>query len=190
VGRNRRQGVTVNRAVSYFFKGLEGLLVLLLAAMVFMVFGNVVLRYLFDTGIDVSEELSRYFFVWLTFIGAVVVGRQNAHLGVETLVSRLGDRGRKICMVLSDLFVIGCCVVFFWGTWQQAEINATNYAPITEISMLWVYGVGFFASIGLGLMAALRILRVVSGRLSDQELRAFAGDYSDDKANDLRGHLE
>ena len=35
-------------------------MVLLLAAMVVMVFGNVVLRYLFDTGIDVSEELSRY----------------------------------------------------------------------------------------------------------------------------------
>jgi TRAP-type C4-dicarboxylate transport system permease small subunit len=93
-------------------------------------------------------------------------------------------------MILSDLFVIGCCAVFFWGTWQQAEINATNYAPITEISMLWVYGVGFFASIGLGLMAALRILRVLTGRLSDQELRAFAGDYSDDEAHDLRGHLE
>ena len=40
-----------------------------------------------------------------------MVGRQNAHLGVETLVARLGDRGRKVCMVLSDLFVIGCCAV-------------------------------------------------------------------------------
>jgi TRAP-type C4-dicarboxylate transport system permease small subunit len=93
----------VNRLSAIFFKGLEGLLVLLLAAMVVMVFGNVVLRYLFDTGIDVSEELSRYFFVWLTFIGAVVVGREHAHLGVETLVSRLGEKGRKLCMVLSDL---------------------------------------------------------------------------------------
>ncbi|MFC5481503.1 TRAP transporter small permease [Microvirga aerilata] len=180
----------MNRLSAIFFKGLEGLLVLLLAAMVVMVFGNVVLRYLFDTGIDVSEELSRYFFVWLTFIGAVVVGREHAHLGVETLVSRLGDKGRKLCMVLSDLFIIACCAVFFWGTWQQAEINATNYAPITEISMLWIYGVGFFASLGLGLLAALRILRVVSGRMSEQELRAFAGDYSDDAAHALRERLE
>ena len=180
----------MSRIISFFFRGLEGLLVLLLAAMVVMVFGNVVLRYLFDTGIDVSEELSRFFFVWLTFIGAVVVGRENAHLGVETLVARLGDTGRKVCMVLSDLFIIGCCAVFFWGTWQQAEINATNYAPITEISMLWVYGVGFFTSIGLGLMAALRILRVVSGRISERELNAFAGDYSDDEAHALRERLE
>jgi TRAP-type C4-dicarboxylate transport system permease small subunit len=180
----------VNRLGTFFFKGLEGLMVLLLAAMVVMVFGNVVLRYLFDTGIDVSEELSRFFFVWLTFIGAVVVGRENAHLGVETLVTRLGENGRKVCMVLSDLFVIGCCIVFFWGTWQQAEINATNYAPITEISMLWIYGVGFFTSIGLGLMALLRILRVLTGRISERELRAFAGDYGDDEAHALRERLE
>ncbi|HZW46288.1 MAG TPA: TRAP transporter small permease [Microvirga sp.] len=165
-------------------------MVFLLAGMVVMVFGNVVLRYLFDTGIDVSEELSRFFFVWLTFIGAVVVGRENAHLGVETLVARLGDKGRKICMVLADIFVIICCAVFFWGTWLQAEINATNYAPITEISMLWVYGIGYFTSIGLGLMAAFRILRVVTGRISEHELRSFAGDYSDDEAHALKERLE
>lgn len=180
----------MSRLGTFFFKGLEGVMVLLLASMVVMVFGNVVLRYLFDTGIDVSEELSRFCFVWLTFIGAVVVGRENAHLGVETLVAKLGDVGRKVCMVLSDVFVIICCAVFFWGTWLQAEINATNYAPITEISMLWVYGVGYFTSIGLGLMALLRILRVLTGRISDHELRAFAGDYSDDEAHALRERLE
>jgi TRAP-type C4-dicarboxylate transport system permease small subunit len=180
----------VRRFIDFFFKGLEGLLVLLLAGMVFMVFGNVVLRYLFDTGIDVSEELSRFFFVWLTFIGAVVVGRENAHLGVETLVGRLGDNGRKVCMVLSDIFVIICCAVFFWGTWQQAEINATNYAPITEISMLWVYGVGYFTSIGLGIMALLRIVRVATGRISERELKAFAGEYTDDEAHALKERLE
>jgi TRAP-type C4-dicarboxylate transport system permease small subunit len=41
------------RGIDLFFKALEGLLVLLLATMVVMVFGNVVLRYLLDTGIDI-----------------------------------------------------------------------------------------------------------------------------------------
>ena len=103
------------RGIDWFFKALEGLLVLLLATMVVMVFGNVVLRYLFNTGIDISEELSRYLFVWLTFVGAVVVARENAHLGVETLVVRLGDTGRKICMVLSDLFILLCCARVLLG---------------------------------------------------------------------------
>ncbi len=49
--------------------------------MVVLVFGNVVLRYAFNSGITVSEELSRWLFVWLTFVGAVVALRDHAHLG-------------------------------------------------------------------------------------------------------------
>ena len=39
--------------------------VLALVAMVIMVFGNVVLRYGFNKGITVSEEVSRWLFVWM-----------------------------------------------------------------------------------------------------------------------------
>ena len=49
----------------------------LLAVMVVLVFGNVVLRYGFNSGITVSEELSRWLFVWMTFLGAIV-GLQRA----------------------------------------------------------------------------------------------------------------
>ncbi len=62
--------------------------------MVLMVFGNVVLRYVFNSGITVSEELSRFFFVWLTFIGAVVAMREGTHLGMDTVVARLPRGGR------------------------------------------------------------------------------------------------
>ena len=158
--------------------------------MVAMVFGNVVLRYAFDSGIALSEELSRFLFVWLTFVGAVVVARENAHMGVETLVARLGRGGRKLCMVVSDVLVVVCCVVFFWGTWRQAPLNASNSAPITGISMLWIYGVGFFTSLGIGLLTLGRLIRVLSGRLSEQELAEFAGELGADQPDSLKRHLE
>lgn len=180
----------MTRLLDYGFKALQVLMVLLLAAMVVMVFGNVVLRYLFDSGIDVSEELSRFFFVWLTFVGAVVVARDNAHLGIETLVIHLGVGGRKTCMVISDLFVVLCCAIFFWGTWQQAGINASNIAPITGISMLWVYGIGFFTAIGIGLMAIARLVRLATGTLDPAELRGFAGEMEHDAAHSLRERME
>ena len=104
--------------------------------MVGMVFGNVLLRWVANSGIQISEEMSRFFFVWLTFVGAVVVMRDNAHLGVDAFVARLGPRGQLACMVASDLLTLFCCAVFFWGTWQQSGINATNVAPVTGISML------------------------------------------------------
>ncbi|HEY8383277.1 MAG TPA: TRAP transporter small permease [Microvirga sp.] len=179
------------------FKLFEVLIVLCLAAMVAMVFGNAVLRkasdwglVLFGGGIDVSEELSRIIFVWLTFIGAVVVARENAHLGVDTLVARFGTQGRTAMMVLSDLFVILCCAVFFWGTWRQAGLHVSNTAPITGMSMIWVYGVGFFASLGMGLLALARIVRALTGRLGPLELKHFAGEYEDGPEHATRIKVE
>ena len=46
---------------------IDLLLAVALAIMVVLVFGNVVLRYGFNSGITTSEELSRWLFVWLTF---------------------------------------------------------------------------------------------------------------------------
>jgi TRAP-type C4-dicarboxylate transport system permease small subunit len=174
----------------WVLRGLEAVLVALLSGMVIMVFGNVVLRYAFNSGIDLSEELSRYFFVWLTYIGAVVVMRENGHLGVDTLVGKLGDRGRLICMVISDLIVLVCCVMLLDGTWQQHAINASAVAPVTGLSMGYVYGVLNFAGIGIGFITLTRLLRALTGRLAVSELAEFAGDYSSDPSRDLKGHLE
>jgi TRAP-type C4-dicarboxylate transport system permease small subunit len=187
----------VNTLIDRLFKLFELAMVACLAAMVLMVFGNAALRKLSDFGlvllgggIDVSEELSRIMFVWLTFIGAVVVARENQHMGVDTLVARFGEAGRKISMTLSDLLVVACCAVFFWGTWRQAGLHMSNTAPITGMSMIWVYGIGFFASIGMGALALARIVRTLTGRLDPAELRLFAGEYDEDVAHSLKGKLE
>jgi len=181
----------MRRLEDAFFKALEAVLVILLVAMVVMVFGNVMMRWFLDDGIQVSEEMSRYCFVWLTFIGAVVVARENAHLGVDALVGALGERGRLICMVLSDALVLLCCAVFFWGTWRQAPMNATNFAPVTGLNTLWVFGVGFFTAGGIGLMTAARLLRALTGALNEGELDAFAGKFSQEEiATGLKGRLE
>jgi TRAP-type C4-dicarboxylate transport system permease small subunit len=111
----------LQRIIDGFFRALEFILVACLGAMVVMVLGNVILRYTMNSGIDMSEEMSRYIFVWLTFIGAVVAFREGAHLGVDSLVAHLPPTGKLVCLVLSDLLMLVCCAVCFWGTWQQAR---------------------------------------------------------------------
>lgn len=175
---------------SAFFRLLERLMVFLVFGMVLMVFGNVVLRWTVDSGIDVSEEMSRFFFVWLTFIGAVVVTREHLHLGVDMLVGKFGRRGRLLCMMTSDSLILFCCAVFFWGTWQQAPINASNVAPVTGISMLWVFGVGYFTSGAIGLMTLMRLLRAFSGHVDDRELAIFSGTFEHDEAVLIKRGLE
>lgn len=68
---------------------VEWLMALALAVMVVMVFGNVVLRYVFNSGIAAAEEIARLMFVWLIFLGAILALRRHAHLGVELVQARL-----------------------------------------------------------------------------------------------------
>jgi TRAP-type transport system small permease protein len=154
----------------WFFRLAEALLVLMLAAMVVMVFGNVVLRYGFNSGLDFSEELSRFFFIWITFLGAIIAMREKAHLGLDTLVRVLPRAGKKVCFGLSNALMLGCCVLMFYGTWRQHQINATTMSAVTGIPMIWVYGVGYLASVAMGALIAGNLLKLARGRIEDGDL--------------------
>ena len=65
---------------------LTVIIVICLALMVFMVFGNVVMRYAFNSGITVSEELSRWLFLWLIFLGASVAVHEQTHMGSDMVM--------------------------------------------------------------------------------------------------------
>ena len=160
----------MQRLAALFFRLLEMLVVGLLLAMVVMVGGNVVARYVFNTGIQVSEELSRYCFVWLTFVGAMVAMRNREHLGVDTLVRALPRLGQKACVALSELLMLGCNVLFFWGTLRMHEVQVTNVSPVVGLSMIWVYGVGYVVSVVLAMFNLHRLWRLVTGRMRDDEL--------------------
>lgn len=160
----------MQKAIALFFKLLELLVVAALVAMVFMVFGNVVLRYFFNSGILVSEELSRYFFIWLTYIGAMIAMRDREHLGVDTLVRRLPKAGQKACLFASEALMLSVNVLFFIGTWKMHELQVTNISPVVGISMIWVYGIGYVVAVVMALFNLSVLFRLVTGRLRDDEL--------------------
>ncbi len=153
-----------------FFKAVEAVLAALMLGMVVMVFGNVVLRYFFNSGIVVSEELSRFFFVWLTFIGAIVAVRDGTHLGMDNIVARLSRRGKLLCLAASQVLILMCCAIMFLGTWRKHDINATTFAPVTGLSMIWIFGLGYLCSVCMGLMALGTLYRIVTGHVAEREL--------------------
>ena len=149
---------------------LSFVMVMFLAAMVVMVFGNVVLRYGFNSGITVSEELSRWLFVWMTFLGALVALRSHGHLGTDSLVSRLPITGKKICLGISHLIMLAMCWLMFRGGWQQMMINWTTTSAVMEASMAWFYASGVVFSVLAALVIAHDLWKLVSGQLADDQL--------------------
>lgn len=153
-----------------FFRLAEFTLVIMLSAMVIMVFGNVVLRYGFNDGIISSEELSRFLFIWITFLGAIVTMRDNAHLGLDSVVRKLSLNGKKIAFAISNILMLICCALMFYGTYKQHGINATTRSAVTELPMSWVYGVGYITSIAMGFMIIGKLVSLIKGDFNEADL--------------------
>jgi TRAP-type transport system small permease protein len=160
----------MKKAIDWFFKLLEFLVVACLVAMVIMVFGNVVLRYGFNSGITVSDEMSRYCFIWLTYLGAMIAMREHGHLGVDTLVKHLPVMGKKVCLFLSEALMLLCNVLFFIGTWKMHQLQVTNVSPVVGISMIWIYGIGYIVAVVMSLFNIDVLYRLLTGQLREDEL--------------------
>ena len=141
-----------------------------LAGMVVLVFGNVVMRYAFNSGFTISEELSRWLFVWMTFLGAVVALRDNAHLGTDMLVGRLGPAGKRLFMGLSLALMLYCVWLLFKGSYEQFKVNVDSESAVMEASMGWFYAAGMgFAVLGAPILLQ-DLWRLLTGRIDDAHL--------------------
>lgn len=144
-----------DRWLGRYTRALDVLSGLCLAVMVLLVFGNVVLRYTLNSGITVSEELSRWLFVWLTFMGAVVALREHGHLGTDVLVSRLPPAGKRVCLVLAQVAMLYVSWLLLKGSWAQMVINAETEAPVTGASV----GIFYASCVLMGASAIAILLR-------------------------------
>ncbi len=160
----------MNRLIDGYCRLLEWTIATLLVVMVVLVFGNVVLRYAFNSGITVSEEMSRWLFVWMTFLGAIVALKEHAHLGTDLLVSRLGRTGKRICLAVGQVLMLWATWLLFSGSLTQARINYDVQAPVTGASVAIFYAAGLVFAVSTALLLLRELWRTLSGQLRDDEL--------------------
>ncbi|RZT35480.1 TRAP transporter small permease [Cupriavidus agavae] len=157
------------------FRIVHGVMVALMTAMIGLVFGNVVLRYVFNTGIAFSEEASRFLFMWLTLLGALLVMHDRAHLGMNTVVARLSPGGQRLCRLLADAAALGCCLLLTHGAWQIVQIGMDDRAPVTGVPLGLVYACLLLCGAGMTAMLAWSLGRLLSGRMTLGELTPQSG---------------
>jgi len=150
-------------------------IIAILAAMAVMVFANVALRFLTDHSILWVEEVSRYLMIWLTFLGAGIVLRYGAHIGIDTLQDRFPAAAPAIRAVIFVLLLVFFAAMVWLGL-RYAFLTWGQTTPVLEVPIGAVYlamPAGFALMIvHLLLMAApyVRHKRV----LSDDEFEADA----------------
>jgi TRAP-type transport system small permease protein len=174
----RADASLVDAILDRYCKVLEVIIAICLMAMVVLVFGNVVLRYAFNSGITVSEELSRWFFVWLTFLGAVIALREHAHLGTEVVVSRLPPAARRAVLVVGYLIMLVICWLLFRGALEQTKINWDVSAPSSGASMAFFYATGLVFSVSAAAILLSDLVKVLLGGTDLPAVDGASEEYS------------
>jgi len=164
----------MNRILDGYCKFLHGVIAVLLAVMIVLVFGNVVLRYLFNSGLTVSEEMARWMFVWIIFLGSLAALQTHGHLGTDLVVSRFSPRVQRVCR----LIVLGLMLWMSWlildGSWQQMWINWNVSAPGSGASMAIFYASGVvFAASAMVILAWQGVLTFAGRAPAEQETAAM-----------------
>lgn len=124
---------------------------LLLSASV-IIFVNVVMRYVFNTGFVWAEEFVRYEIVWLVFIGGSVATRKGIHIGVEAVLHVLPSVLARALKVTVGLVCIGFCAALIWyGAELVAQTRMFRQRSSAMQVPFWV--VQLAVPVGAGLMA-------------------------------------
>ena len=134
----------------------EIVIVAMFALMVAVIFLQVIMRYVFSNSLSWSEELGKFLFVWITWLGISLGERKGEHIKITMLTDRLPFRVAQAVNILSEIVVIViCAVTFYYGISLVFSQMGTHYAGI-KISVSWGY---LAVVIGCGLM----ILRSIWG---------------------------
>ena len=106
--------------MSILLKGIDislnWVLAIVLTVMLVVVSAQVWYRFALNDPLTWSEEVARYLFVWISFLGSAVGVRSKVHLGIDLIDKLLSPNGRKIMTVVVNLLIqIFLVVVIFWG---------------------------------------------------------------------------
>ncbi|WP_261133576.1 TRAP transporter small permease [Bacillus sp. Marseille-Q3570] len=162
---------------------LNILIALALTFMAVLVFGNVVLRYAFNSGITWSEEMSRFLFVWLVFLGAIAAFKDNMHLGMDLITNLLPKPLKKIVFVLSNMLVLYVLWLLFNGSLRMTLLNMGSLAPATKLPLGFVYGVGVITSVSMALIVVRNLLAAFK-RSSKSGNLSMVPDHKNDVPED------
>jgi TRAP-type C4-dicarboxylate transport system permease small subunit len=120
----------------------KSLMVCLLGAMCVLIFLQILFRYLLNMPLAWTEEISRYCYVWLIYLGASYAVKKRRHLKVDAVLLLFKARGRFVLMTISNLlFMLFCVVIAYYGTdiVYMMQFVRVQESPAVGIPMSVVY---------------------------------------------------
>ena len=144
----------VRFSAKYFEEILSGTFMVL---MFLATFTNVLARYFIGSSIQWAEEFSRYAFIWVVFLGAVVCTKHKRNISIDSLVKVLPSHIQPWVNLAADLLTLALMVIIIWYGWILT-MGATQMTATLKLPQYVIYIV-VPASGVLGLLYSLSDFR-------------------------------
>ncbi|MFO8091423.1 MAG: TRAP transporter small permease [Desulfatiglandaceae bacterium] len=142
--------------------GERWLLLPLYAMIVITIFVEVFRRFGLHYSSIWAEEIARYLFIYVSWIGASAAIKERAHIRIDIILPFVGERTRGIVMIFGDLVTILLAIVAFWWS-LETVLTSLKFGSVTHglrISQAW-----FLAAVPLGF--AMMFFRLIQSIIRD-----------------------
>jgi len=143
-------------------KTLHALAIVLFILMVLLVLGQVVARKFFDPLVW-SEELARYVFIWVMFLGWFIATERDSHIAIAMVRNRVGSRAR---LALDGFAALATLVLMVWLVVYGCQLVANN-SDVETVTLFFsfavVYAIVPVAGGAIALLTLARLWQRVAG---------------------------
>lgn len=160
----------IDRISRAALKVLHGTGIVLFIGMCLLVLAQVVARKFFEPLVW-SEELARYMFIWVAFLGWVIANQRKSHIHISLVLDRSGPGLKRALAVLADLLVIVFALIFTVKGWRLVQ-NNLNVETVTLFFDFWlVYLVIPVSAVASIVVVGCDLLAIARGHVGHKEIR-------------------
>lgn len=146
----------LKRLIHIFNKTEEIIMVVMLVIMVILVFLQVIMRYVFNNSLTWTEELARYMFIWVSWLGISIGTQRNEHITIDVVVDRFKGKGYIAIMTIADLCTIAIlfALAYFGVVLTMQIFDFHTVSTVLKIPMWIIY-------VCLPISCTLMMIRVI-----------------------------
>ena len=165
----------LERTSDFIFLIFKYLLILLIVEIATIIGANIFGRYFLDISIYWAEEVTRYSFVWATFLGAACAYRQRGLVSMSVMVHKMSPQWRlKVGLMLDAAMGVFLLIGFVYGVRLTLAVINQQSASL-EISMSIVY---ICIPLSCLCMLIFNLTQVISVLKSKQPLPIWGEDWT------------
>lgn len=134
--------------------------IVLMSAMTLILAVQVFMRYVMQASLTWSEELARYIFVWLIYMGISYGAKIMKHIRIEAAVLLLPQKGQRYVEIVGDVLFLGFALFIVYTSWGivQKQLMLGQTSPAIQMPMWMLYSAPL---VGFGLTALRQVQAIV-----------------------------